>query len=140
MNRLEDKIYGIDESLRLARETGDYKEFRRVYYERHLYPTISDSRETVPAVLSLFLLAAGDPEKSILYGANFGRDADTIGTMIGGLAGALHGASGLPQRWVEKVEANPDVTYRDLTPRLAQIVRDRAARATAYAQTIAALA
>ena len=81
--------------------------------------------ETIPATLALLTLAQGDPERSILWGANFGRDADTITTMIGGVVGALHGASGLPSSWVAKVEANPNVTYRDTADRLAMIVRGR---------------
>ncbi|MGH2370342.1 MAG: ADP-ribosylglycohydrolase family protein [Chloroflexota bacterium] len=129
----------IRETLALADETGDYEAFRATYYERHRYPTASDSRETVPATFALFTLAGGDPERAILYGANFGRDADTIATMVGGLAGALHGAAGLPWRWVEKVEANPDVRYRELVAGLADIVRRRAAGAEAYASAIAAL-
>ena len=129
----------IHVTLGMLKEFPDYASFRAAYYERHLYPTISDSRETVPATLALFQLAGGDPEQAIVYGASFGRDADTIGTMVGGLAGALHGASGLPRRWVEKVEANPDVTYRDLVPRLASLVRERADRASRYAGAVAAL-
>ena len=45
--------------------------------------------------------------------------------MIGGVVGALHGASGLPSSWIAKVEANPDVTYRDTAQRLALVVRRR---------------
>src|SRR5262249_59386733 len=99
----------------------------------------SDSRETVPATLALFRLAGGDPEQVIRYGANFGRDADTIATMVGGLAGALRGVSGIPAEWVARVEANPDVRYREVVERLAGIVRQRAERAAAYAGTVDAL-
>ena len=53
------------------------------------------------------------------------RDADTIATMVGSIVGALHGASGLPAAWVAKVETNPDVTHREDTQRLAQVVRQR---------------
>ena len=35
--------------------------FREAYYARHLYPTASDSRETVPATLALFRLAEATP-------------------------------------------------------------------------------
>ena len=44
--------------------------------------------------------------RTILYGANFGRDADTIASMAGALAGALHGASALPVEWVEKMRSS----------------------------------
>jgi ADP-ribosylglycohydrolase len=129
----------IEESLALADERGTYESFRAAYYERHLYPTISDSRETVPATLALFRMADGEAERVIRWAANFGRDADTIATMAGGLAGALHGVAGLPRPWVERVEANPHVAYRDLVPRLADVVRRRAAGAERYAAAVRAL-
>jgi ADP-ribosylglycohydrolase len=131
----------IEETLALAGEAGGgaYETFREAYYARHLYPTASDSRETVPATLALFRLAGGDPERAILYGANFGRDADTIATMVGGLAGALHGVQGLPAGWVAKVEANPEVRYAEPVAGLAQVVRQRAERARRYAETISSL-
>ena len=131
----------IRTAVALARDTDSYEDFRATFYERHLRPsTINDSRETVPAALALFALAEGDPERAIVMGANFGRDADTIATMVGGLAGAFAGASGLPQRWVQKVEANPDVKYRDLVSKLTQVVRKRADRASAWITTIGQLA
>ena len=123
---------GIQGALALIEEAGSYGRFRELYYERHL-------RETVPAVMAIFKMAAGDPKQAILWGANFGRDADTIGTMVGGIVGALHGASGLPKEWVHKVEANPDVDYSDLCPQLAALVRERAAEATGLAEAIGAL-
>lgn len=128
----------IRETLALAGEGGSYEGFRAAYYQKHLYPTQSDSRETVPAVLALFRLAGSDAERAILWAANFGRDADTIGTMVGGLCGAYRGASGLPKRWVEKVEANPNVPYRQQVPLLAEIVRRRARAAEQYAGAVRA--
>jgi len=130
----------IAQTLDLAGEAGDYARFRALYYERHLYPTISDSRETVPATLAIFRLAGGEPQAAIVNGANFGRDADTIATMVGGLAGALHGVGGLPPAWVEKVEANPEVRYREQASALAAIVRRRAERAEGYAAAVRLLA
>jgi len=115
----------IGRALDVAAEAGSYEKYREAHYKEFLRPTASDSMETIPAVLAILTLAEGDPERSILWGANFGRDADTIATMIGGVVGALHGASGLPASWVTKVEANPDVGYRDTTRRLAIVVRNR---------------
>ena len=47
-------------------------------------------------------LSQGDPKQAITWAANFGRDADTIACMVGGIVGALHGSSGLPEEWVKK--------------------------------------
>lgn len=98
----------IRETLDMARRLSTYEAFREEFYRTRLRDIASDSRETVPCVLSLFLLSNGDPNTAIVYGANFGRDADTIGTMAGALSGAFKGASGLKPEWVKKVEASYD--------------------------------
>ena len=96
----------ITDMLALARETADYAIFRKRYYDSvPLYNTICDSRETVPVALAAFLLSRGDVNKAIEYGANFGRDADTIATMSGAVAGAFAGAAGIDGRWLEKALA-----------------------------------
>lgn len=99
-------ITKIQEVVGLARETGNYEIFRERFYDAYLYDVICDSRETVPCALALFYLADGDPVKSILYGANFGRDADTIATMLGALSGAFKGVEGLRPEWVDKIRNN----------------------------------
>ena len=86
-----------------------------------------DARETVPVALSLFYLANGDPRQTILYGANFGRDADTIASMAGALAGALHGVSALPEAWVEKIRASGRRDQEALTRMLVDTIHQRAA-------------
>ena len=99
----------IAETLAIAREAGDYQAFRKRYYDTvPFYHTICDSRETVPVALACFFLSGGNASLAIEYGANFGRDADTIATMTGAIAGAFSGVSGLKQQWVDKVLANND--------------------------------
>jgi ADP-ribosylglycohydrolase len=60
--------------------------------------------ETVPAAVSLFVAARGDPETAVLAGANIGGDTDTIASIAGGLAGALRGIAGVPRGLYRKVE------------------------------------
>lgn len=100
----------IEETVAHARMCGVYKEFRKWFYENKLQSVISDSRETIPAALSLFYLADGDPEKTILYAVNFGRDTDTIGTMAGALAGAFQGAENIKKEWFAKLQKYQDQT------------------------------
>ena len=95
----------IEAGLSMARAAGSYEKFREEFYRKMLRDIVSDSRETVPCVLALFYLAGGDPVTAIRYAANFGRDADTIGAMVGALAGAYAGVDGLNPDWVEKVES-----------------------------------
>ena len=39
-----------------------------------------------------------------MEGASFGRDADTIAGVVGGLAGALRGAGAIREDWIEECE------------------------------------
>jgi hypothetical protein len=114
-------------ALALARETEDYETFRERYYAERLLPGIAmpDSRETIPVTLALFGLAGGDPGQTIIFGANFGRDADTIASMAGAIAGALKGASAFPAAWLEKVEAENPRSQHKLAAELFQIVVKR---------------
>ena len=96
----------IAEALALACAAGDYHAFRTMIYaqdERFFCRIQCDSRETIPLTLALFQLAGGDVGKAVAYGANLGRDADTIATMAGALAGALQGMNGIKDAWRAKL-------------------------------------
>jgi hypothetical protein len=58
--------------------------------DRSVSPT---SREVLPVATAIFYLCQGNANRCIVEGASFGRDAETIATILGGLAGALKGAS-----------------------------------------------
>ena len=91
----------------LSESPEDYQHFRERVHEV-ISPqgwVLPDARDTVPSALALFALAKGDPIKTIIYGANFGRDTDTIACMAGGLAGAYSGAGAFPDEWIAKVKA-----------------------------------
>lgn len=128
-------------TLALARETGEYRLFRERFYTERLLPGIAmpDARETVPVTLALFLLADGDPRQVILYGANFGRDADTIASMAGALGGALRGATALPAAWVEKIQASSRRNQKALAEGLVAVIRQRAAELARVAADVQAL-
>lgn len=59
--------------------------------------------EAVTSAFAVFKMMQGDFKKSIIWGSNFGRDADTIAAIAGALSGAKHGASLIPAPWIEKV-------------------------------------
>jgi ADP-ribosylglycohydrolase len=95
----------IDRILVLAREHAEFKAFRQAIYalgDAFLTPIMCDSRETIPLTLGLLLLARGDVETAVIYCANLGRDADTIASMCGAIAGAYRGAAGIRADWVDK--------------------------------------
>ena len=116
-------IERIDAALELAQQGGGYKAFRQAVYAdpgRFFCRIICDSRETVPLTLALFYLADGEVEKGVCYGANLGRDADTIASMCGAIAGAFRGVEGIKSEWVAKVRQLASVSQEDLATRLAQ--------------------
>jgi ADP-ribosylglycohydrolase len=117
----------IERTLALARETGEYAAFRETYYAERLLPGAAapDSRETVPVALALFYLAEGDVRRTIVGGANFGRDADTIASMAGAVAGAWQGASAFPEAWRDKVRAESPRDHAAVARSLMEVIRDR---------------
>ncbi len=46
-------------------------------------------------------LSAADFEHAVTVAVNMGNDATNAGAVTGALAGAIHGASGIPPRWLE---------------------------------------
>ncbi len=59
--------------------------------------------EAVTEALAVFKLTDGDFRKGIVYGGNFGRDADTIAAIVGAISGARCGLKAIPEKWAEKV-------------------------------------
>ncbi|HEY9592863.1 MAG TPA: ADP-ribosylglycohydrolase family protein, partial [Spirochaetia bacterium] len=82
--------------------------------------------EMVPCALALVTAARGDARQAILGAAHMGRDADTIASMAGELAGALGGADALPAEWVERILAcNPRPDLDDYARRLTELILRR---------------
>ncbi|MFI8823074.1 ADP-ribosylglycohydrolase family protein [Streptomyces sp. NPDC053431] len=59
--------------------------------------------EELPIALGMFLVGEGDYRRTVLGAVNYGRDCDSIATMAGALAGALHGESAVPAEWSKQV-------------------------------------
>jgi len=117
----EEMLARIERSLALARSTGEYRAFRQaVYADRdHVFCRITcDSRETIPLALAVLLLGEGDLERCVCYAANLGRDADTIATMVGAIAGALNGMQGIREDWVSKAHDVSSWDQQELAHRL----------------------
>ena len=56
--------------------------------------------------------AAESFEQAVLTAANLADDADTVAAVAGQLAGALWGASGIPERWRQRVAWGDDIERR----------------------------
>ncbi|MEV5970830.1 ADP-ribosylglycohydrolase family protein [Streptomyces sp. NPDC051921] len=59
--------------------------------------------EELPIALGMLLVGEGDYRRTVLGAVNYGRDCDSIATMAGALAGALHGESAVPAEWAKRV-------------------------------------
>ncbi|TMI76174.1 MAG: hypothetical protein E6H04_15185, partial [Bacillati bacterium ANGP1] len=59
----------------------------------------------------------------LVYAVNFGRDADTLASILGSVSGALCGARDIPNEWIERVEASNPVRQRTLADGLLAAVR-----------------
>ena len=60
--------------------------------------------EIVPAALALFVMAEGDPLKTVLLAVNAGGDSDTSGAIGGAIAGTYRGIGAIPEKKVGFVE------------------------------------
>ena len=48
-------------------------------------------------------------EEAVVLAVNLGDDADTVGAVTGQLAGALYGASAIPERWLANLSWRPRI-------------------------------
>ncbi|MBX6342814.1 MAG: ADP-ribosylglycohydrolase family protein, partial [Thermomicrobiaceae bacterium] len=65
--------------------------------------------DTLQAALWAFARNEG-LEQVVVEAANLGGDADTVGAVAGALAGACYGASAIPERWLDRLEARDEIT------------------------------
>jgi ADP-ribosylglycohydrolase len=70
----------------------------------HPYPWADLGPEAVGLAFGLLAASDGAFEDAVLGGANIGRDTDTIAAIAGAVVGARIGLTGLPPRWVERVQ------------------------------------
>jgi ADP-ribosylglycohydrolase len=66
-------------------------------------PSRTHSIEELPLALAFLLIAKGGYRDTVLGAVNYGRDADSIASMGGAIAGALGGVAAVPADWREDV-------------------------------------
>lgn len=76
--------------------------------------------EAVPAAVGLFVAAGGNPEATVIAGANIGGDSDTIASMAGAMAGALSGLHKVPADLYKHVCETNNLNIHNLAERLVQ--------------------
>ncbi len=63
----------------------------------------SSVNECVPTSVGIFLIYRHNLEEAICAAARVGGDTDTAACIVGALAGAYHGASKIPSRWIDQI-------------------------------------
>jgi ADP-ribosylglycohydrolase len=63
--------------------------------------------EAVPLAFGAFLATRGEFQRAIPAGVSLGRDADTIGAIVGSLAGAYCGRDAIPPEWLARATVAP---------------------------------
>jgi ADP-ribosylglycohydrolase len=66
-------------------------------------PSRTKAIEELPVALGFVLVSEGDVRRAVLGGTNYGRDADSIASMAGAIAGALSGRDGVPEDWATDI-------------------------------------
>ena len=81
--------------------------------------------ETVPSVLYILARHAADPEEAIVRAVNDTKDNDTTAAIVGAAVGALHGARGLPERWVRGLPGRTRADDDGEVQRILRAARER---------------
>ncbi len=111
----------LDLTMELAYKSENVDRFTEKYYEKMLDWTwwvhgwdkekyhhgnlfSGNSIEFAPVVPAILYLCNGDVNQAIIEGASFGRDCDTIASIIGNIAGIMQGADAIRKDWIKKCE------------------------------------
>lgn len=94
-------------------------------------PSRLHSVEELPVALGMLLVGGGDYRHTVLGSVNYGRDCDSIATMSGALAGALHGERAVPAAWATAVADASRLDLRAPARVLAEVAREIFVRDTA---------
>ena len=98
-------------------------------------PSRLHSIEELPVALGMLLVGAGDYRRTVLGSVNYGRDCDSIATMSGAIAGALHGRRAVPAAWVATVSEASRLDLHAPARTLAEVAREVFVRDTARRRT-----
>lgn len=109
----------IAEAVRLGREADDVWEVLDDLYE--LIGSGLPTNESVPAAFGILAAARGDVTQSIIGAINVGNDTDTVATIVGAIAGSLHGMSGIREDWYQRVCEVNGLDLEDLASRLSAL-------------------
>ena len=122
--RYDPNLKFLDQALEIARRERDVFAIREPLMNLlewgHLF---SESVHTLVVALAMFVAAEGDLRQSIIGAVMYGRDKDSYASVVGALAGALHGADAVPPEWSQPVlAANPDPDMHAYAVQLTKLI------------------
>ncbi len=87
--------------------------------------------EAVASAFGVLKLVNKDFRTGVVGAGNFGRDADTIGAIVGSILGAKFGASNMPSEWIEKtryssgtcLEFTKDMDIKEMSRKLSELIK-----------------
>lgn len=65
--------------------------------------------ESLSLALYALCMKPLNPADAIVFAASLGGDTDSIGALVGGMIGALHGLSAFPDRWLENLKEGQEL-------------------------------
>lgn len=80
--------------------------------------------EELPIALGLLVAYRGEFRPTVLAAVNYGRDADSIASMAGAIAGALGGPSVIPPDWLRQITAASRIDLGGVAESLAAAAED----------------
>ncbi|WMT51562.1 MAG: ADP-ribosylglycohydrolase family protein [Ferroplasma sp.] len=104
----------IKEAIGIANSGNNFDSFLNNLYNFILKPQWALTEDSVPAAISIFLYSGGNFRNSILLACNLGADSDTIGGMVGAMAGSYAGFNNIPNEWVKTIDNSSKRDIRDL--------------------------
>ena len=130
------KVYGylreinlheqIEKAIDISFRYDDFYKAREALYDNFQTTWHSiDPVELFIFTISIFVLSRGDVDKSIVWGGNIGRDADTISNLNGALTGGLHGVEKIPKRLIDQIGENIYKKYEVLSEQLIEIIIEK---------------
>ncbi|MFH8578072.1 ADP-ribosylglycohydrolase family protein [Streptomyces zaomyceticus] len=80
--------------------------------------------EELPIALGMLLVGEGDYRRTVLGAVNYGRDCDSVATMAGAIAGALHGETAVPSDWAQQVAEASRLDIHSPARALTEVARE----------------
>lgn len=95
--------FTMHKAMKICDQAGVIEDAWEALHTELWTPSHAAAPEAIPQIYSVFRLTGGDFRRGLFWASNFGRDADTIGAVVGAFCGAIHGIDVIPAEWVERV-------------------------------------